>query len=71
MVYDRQDFSRVDLRVEHHKEPVGELRRILDIYKPLIPYYTNRPSDPTHGATLEWLGKNVGEEAVERYLHDT
>ena len=68
LVYDWEVFSRVDLHIDHHKEPVGELRRILEVYKPLIPYYTQRPSDPSFGPTLEWLGKHRGEKAVERYL---
>lgn len=55
LIYDREIFPRVDLRVEHHDEPVGELRRILEIYKPLVPYYAQRPSDPTIGSFDEWL----------------
>jgi len=55
LVYDWEIFPRVDLRVDHHDEPIGELRRILEVYKPLIPYYALRPSDPTIGSSDEWL----------------
>jgi uncharacterized Ntn-hydrolase superfamily protein len=39
MVGDREPFLYVDLRVDEHVEPIGELRRIFDIYRPQIPYY--------------------------------
>lgn len=47
LVYDREVFPRVDLRVDHHEEPIGELRRIFELYKPEIEFYNLRPIDPT------------------------
>lgn len=47
LVYDREVYPRVDLRVDHHEEPIGELRRIFELYKPQIEYYNLRPKDPT------------------------
>lgn len=47
LVYDREVFPRVDLRVDHHEEPIGELRRIFELYKPQIEFYNLRPIDPT------------------------
>ena len=55
LVYDRKDFSRVDLRVDIHHEPVGELRRIFDIYRPAIPYYDMRQVDPRVPPLDDWL----------------
>lgn len=55
IVYDWEVFPRVNLRVDWHDEPIGELRRLLEMYKPLIPYYAQRPSDPTIGDAQEWL----------------
>lgn len=46
-VYDQRVFPVVDLRVDMHPEPVGELRKIFDWYKPLIPYYVARTADPS------------------------
>ncbi|MDP6390798.1 MAG: DUF1028 domain-containing protein [Alphaproteobacteria bacterium] len=46
LVYDDKDFARVDLRVDAHGEPVGELRRVFDFYKPAIDYYNHRQVDP-------------------------
>jgi len=58
LVCDWEVFPRVDLRVDHHDEPIGELRRLLELYKPLIPFYARRPSDPTIGSFRDWLAKH-------------
>lgn len=42
LVYGRETYSRCDLRVDVSEEPVKELRRIYDWYKPVIPYYVER-----------------------------
>lgn len=57
LVYDRKTFSRVDLRVDIHEEPVGELRRVFDAYQPFIPYYVVRQVDPTVGSLEEWQAR--------------
>ncbi|MCM8748760.1 DUF1028 domain-containing protein [Thermomicrobiaceae bacterium CFH 74404] len=57
VVYDRKDFARVDLRVDLHEEPVGELRRIFEIYRPAIPYYELRQVDPRVPPLDEWLAE--------------
>ena len=57
LVYDRKTFSRVDLRVDIHDEPVGELRRVFDAYQPFIPYYVDRQVDPTVGSLEEWQAR--------------
>lgn len=59
LVYDRKTFSRVDLRVDIHEEPVGELRRVFDAYLPYIPYYAVRQVDPTVGSLEEWQARNA------------
>lgn len=46
LVYDQDRFARIDLRVDHHDEPVGELRRVFEAYRPYIPYYVQRQRDP-------------------------
>ena len=35
-----------DLRVDEHEEPIGELRRIFEWFRPLLPYYSERPYNP-------------------------
>ena len=54
-VVDREPFAIVDLRVDHHPEPVAELRRLADEYFPLIQYYRTRPLDPSLPPAAEWL----------------
>ena len=59
-VYDREEFPRVDLRVDEHTEPVAEMRRLLEKYKPLIPYFNARaqnPNIPTFDVWLQEQGK--------------
>ena len=45
IVYADREFARVDLPVDYHKEPIGELRRVFDIFKPAIDYYNHRQVD--------------------------
>jgi uncharacterized Ntn-hydrolase superfamily protein len=45
LVYEDKAFARVDLRVDAHEEPVGELRRVFDFFKPAIDYYSHRQVD--------------------------
>ena len=55
LVYDSKSFSRVNLRVDIHEEPVAELRRIFDVYRPAIPYYDLRQVDPRVMSLDDWL----------------
>ncbi len=56
VVYDREIYPYVDLRVDAHDEPVGELRRVFDLYHPLADYYYGRPGQPeAYGREEEWL----------------
>lgn len=54
LVYDQDRFARIDLRVDQHDEPVGELRRVFEAYRPYIPYYVQRQRDPRVPPWHEW-----------------
>jgi uncharacterized Ntn-hydrolase superfamily protein len=54
LVYDNEPFAHLDLRVDYHADPIGELRRIYDWFKPLIPYYRRRPYDPYIARDDHW-----------------
>ncbi len=60
VVFGRHEFPLVNLRADVSAEPVGELRRHLDWFKPLISYYEKRTLDPSSvepkKAYLEKLG---------------
>lgn len=47
LVYAERAYARVDLRVDVHDEPVGELRRVWNAYKSALDYYWRRQVDPT------------------------
>ncbi len=55
LVFEDKEFSRVDLRVDIHDQPEAELRRIFDIYRPAIPYYNQRQTDPRIVGLDDWL----------------
>ena len=46
LTFGKETFSRCDLRSDISQEPVADLRRIYDWYKPLIPYFLERASNP-------------------------
>jgi uncharacterized Ntn-hydrolase superfamily protein len=55
LVVDDRPFAYVDLRVDVHDEPVGELRRVFDAYRPAIPYYNLRQVDARVPPLPDWL----------------
>ncbi len=56
--YDREIYPYCDLRVDDHAEPVGELRRLYDKMRPLIPFYYGRPAAPDeYGREDDWLAR--------------
>jgi uncharacterized Ntn-hydrolase superfamily protein len=63
VVFGRHEFPLVNLRADVSAEPVGELRRNFDWFKPLIGYYEKRTLDPgsvePKKAYLEKLGLKV------------
>ncbi len=58
-VYEERSYALVDLRADEHDEPIGELRRLYTLYKPLIPYYLQRPSNPSMPRDDTWR-KDLG-----------
>jgi len=58
LTYGRETYSRCDLRVDVSEEPIAELRRVFDWYKPLIPFYEERARDPTVLRFKDFLAKN-------------
>ena len=68
LTFGKETFSRCDLRSDISEEPVADLRRMYDWYKPLIPYYISRTLDPTSvspkKATLEKMGLPVNPYAA-------
>ena len=46
LVFGSESYSRVDLRVDDHSTPISELRRVFEVYRPKIEFYTLRATDP-------------------------
>jgi uncharacterized Ntn-hydrolase superfamily protein len=56
VLYRAHEYPLVDLRVDEHVEPIGELRRVFDLYRPQIEYYETRPWQPTAlGVVEDWV----------------
>ncbi len=63
LVYDDRPFAHVDLRVDVHDEPVGELRRVFEVYKPAIPYYNLRQVDARVPPLDDWLREHASRRS--------
>ena len=57
LIYGREQFSELDLRVDLHHEPIGELRRLVEHFKPLIPYFLERPYNPRIAREDRWVAQ--------------
>jgi uncharacterized Ntn-hydrolase superfamily protein len=60
--FGRKGMARLDLRCDHASEPIAELRRLVDWFMPLVPYYEELADDPTLPRHKEWLK----ERGIER-----
>lgn len=55
LIYADEPFSYLDLRVDLHDDALAEFRRILDRFRPLLPYFQERPYDPRILRHDRWL----------------
>ena len=46
LVHDADEHPALDLRVDSHPDAVGEMRRLLDEFRPYIPFYRQRWLEP-------------------------
>lgn len=66
IVYRTQPYPLVDLRVDEHDEPIGELRRVFELYKPTIEYYEIRPWQPhALGGEADWIARQAARKEAE------
>jgi uncharacterized Ntn-hydrolase superfamily protein len=64
LVYGRDTYARTDLRVDFHRGPAGTdavnlLRDLFEEYRPMIPYYEERPENPLLDSWRVWREKNA------------
>jgi uncharacterized Ntn-hydrolase superfamily protein len=69
-VVDRTPYPVVDLRVDSHAAAIAELRRITDVYAPLIPYYRLRPHTGDLPLPREWLAQQQAQGSIRREPYD-
>ena len=54
LVYENEGYSIINLRVDDSDTPMVELRRLFNQLQPLLPYYKERPDNPTIGRVSDW-----------------
>ncbi len=54
IVYENEGYTIINLRVDDHDEPMKELWRLFDTLHPLVPYYRERPDNPSVGRVVDW-----------------
>lgn len=54
LVYENAGFAIINLRVDDNPKPTAALRSLFDKIYPLIPYYRERPDNPTIGRVKDW-----------------
>jgi uncharacterized Ntn-hydrolase superfamily protein len=63
--YGTKVYPYIDLRVDVHEEPIGELRRVYEAFRPYITYYYERPGDPEKwGTKQQWKQKWLEEQKL-------
>jgi uncharacterized Ntn-hydrolase superfamily protein len=68
VLHDREHYPVMDLRVDAHEEPIGELRRLHALYKPYVPlYYHLRPKRPDIAPSqAEWMSSPKSRDSMLR-----
>lgn len=60
IVCDWDILPRVDLRIDWYDgDAIAKLRNLLEMFKPLIPFYNLRIKDPTIGGWRDWLARKT------------
>jgi len=59
LVHDGEEHALLDLRVDSHPEAVVEMRRLLDEFKPYIPFYRERWREPAKAAPQDAFVKGL------------
>ncbi|MBL8378682.1 MAG: DUF1028 domain-containing protein [Burkholderiales bacterium] len=58
LVHENEGFAILDLRVDDHDDPMAELWRLFHRLHPLLPYYRERPNNPTIGRVGDWARRH-------------
>lgn len=53
-VPEAEGYTIMNLRVDDHPDPMAELWRLFNKLHPLVPYYKERPDNPSIGRVYDW-----------------
>ena len=59
LVHDGEEHALLDLRVDSHPDAVVEMRRVLDEFKPYIPFYRERWREPAKATPQDAFVKGL------------
>jgi uncharacterized Ntn-hydrolase superfamily protein len=54
LVAENEGYTIMNLRVDDHADPMAELYRLFHKLHPLVPYYRERPDNPSIGRVYDW-----------------
>jgi uncharacterized Ntn-hydrolase superfamily protein len=57
-----EEHPLIDLRVDSHSDAVGEMRRVLDEFRPYVPFYRRRWKEPARAAPQDTFVKALASE---------
>lgn len=63
LVHDGEEHPLIDLRVDSHPDAVAEMRRVLDEFRPYLPFYRQRWREPAKAQPQDAFAKSLGRTA--------
>lgn len=66
LVYEADEHPALDLRVDSHPDAVREMRRIVDEFRPYVPFYRQRWLEPARAVPQDAFVKHLGDAMGRR-----
>ena len=66
LVHEGEEHALLDLRVDSHPDAIIELRRVLDEFKPYVPFYRQRWREPANAVPQDAFVNTLGAKATAR-----
>jgi len=66
LVHEGEEHALLDLRVDSHSDAVIELRRVLDEFKPYVPFYRQRWREPAKAAPQDAFVNTLSATATTK-----
>jgi uncharacterized Ntn-hydrolase superfamily protein len=62
LIHEQDEHPALDLRVDSHPDAVRELRRVVDEFRPYVPFYRQRWLTPSKAQPQDAFVKSLGEK---------